>query len=258
MQMSQEGIDALLKKYEGCKLKAYRCPAGICTIGYGHTSAAGSPAVTDGMTITQKQCDEILRSDLIKYETAVHNMVQQPLTQHQFDVLVDFAYNAGVGNLKSSTLLKKVNAGALDAVPAELMKWTKGGGKVLPGLVKRRQAESAWWMAHEITSIAPLGGISKPTDAPTDDEHEQRTEPDAVPVPTMAASSQGNAAIITAGLGGLGAAKQVAANAQDASDLADQIMSLLSNTNFLIMLAVVGLGGAIWYFRKQHMEEHGV
>ena len=258
MQMSQEGIDALLKKYEGCKLKAYRCPANVCTIGYGHTSAAGNPVVTDGMTITQKQCDDILRSDLVKYETAVHNMVQQPLSQHQFDVLVDFAYNAGIGNLKSSTLLKKVNAAKFDEVPAELMKWTKGGGKVLPGLVKRRQAESAWWMAHEITPIAPLSGVSKPTDAPTDEEHEQRTEPDAVPVPTMAASSQGNAAIITAGLGGLGAAKQVAANAQDASDLADQIVGLLSNTNFLIMLAVVGLGGAIWWFRKKHMEEHGV
>ena len=258
MQMSQEGIDALLKKYEGCKLKAYRCPANVCTIGYGHTSAAGNPVVTDGMTITQKQCDDILRSDLVKYETAVHNMVQQPLNQHQFDVLVDFAYNAGIGALKSSTLLKKVNAAKFDEVPAELMKWTKGGGKVLPGLVKRRQAESAWWMAHEITPVAPLVGPSASIDAPTDDEHEQRTEPDPVPVPKMAASSQGNAAIITASLGGLGAAKQVAANAQDASDLADQIMGLLSNTNFLIMLAVVGLGGAIWWFRKQHMEEHGV
>jgi cobalamin biosynthesis Mg chelatase CobN len=90
------------------------------------------------------------------------------------------------------------------------------------------------------------------------DDQEQRVSPDAVSVPLMATSSQGNAAIITAGLGGLGAAKQVAANAQDASDTANQIMSLLSNTNFLIMLAIVGLGGAIWWFRKQHMEEHGV
>jgi len=258
MQMSQEGINALLKKFEGCKLKAYRCPAGICTIGYGHTSAAGAPAVKDGMSITQKQCDDILRADLVKYETAVQNVVKQPLTQHQFDVLVDFAYNAGIGNLLSSTLLKKVNAAQFDAVPAELMKWTKGGGKVLPGLVKRRQAESAWWMSHEISAISPLAGPSKPTEEPTDDEHEQRTEPDPVSVPSMSDSKQGNAAIITAGLGGLGMAKQVAANAQDASDTANQIMGLLSNTNFLIMLAIVGLGGAIWYFRKQHMEEHGV
>ena len=70
MQMSQAGIDALVKKFEGCKLKAYRCPAGICTIGYGHTSSAGAPEVHDGMTITQKHCDEILRVDLVKYDAA--------------------------------------------------------------------------------------------------------------------------------------------------------------------------------------------
>ena len=254
MQMSQEGIDALLKKFEGCKLKAYRCPAGVCTIGYGHTSAAGNPTVVDGLTIRQDQAEAILRSDLVKYETAVHNMVEQSLTQHQFDVLVDFAYNAGVGNLKSSTLLKKVNAGQFDAVPAELMKWTKGGGKVLAGLVRRRQAESAWWLSHE---MVPMTAAAAAEVADADDQ-EQRVSPDAVSIPSMATSSQGNAAIITAGLGGLGMAKQVAANAQDASDTANQIMGLLGNTNFLIMLAIVGLGGAIWYFRKQHMEEHGV
>ena len=263
MQMSQEGIDALLKKYEGCKLKSYRCPANVCTIGYGHTSAAGAPAVTDGMTITQKQADDILRRDLVKYETAVYNMVKQPLTQHQFDVLVDFAYNAGVGNLQSSTLLKKVNAAQFDAVPAELMKWTKGkipgkGMQVLPGLLRRRQAESAWWMAHEIAPIGAVSLVSAPQDEPTEDEHEQRTEPQSVPVPSMSDSKQGNAAIVTAGLGGLGAAKEIAAQAQDASDTADQFIGLLSNPNFLIMSAIIGLGIAIWFFRKQHMEEHGV
>jgi lysozyme len=246
MNMSQDGIAALLKKFEGCKLKAYRCPAGICTIGYGHTSAAGSPEVTDGMTITQKQCDDILRQDLVKYETAVTGLVKQPLTQHQFDVLVDFAYNAGVGALKSSTLLKKVNAGDFDAVPAELMKWTKGkipgkGLQVLPGLLRRRQAESAWWVA----------------DAPHD-EQEQRIEPDPIPVRTMVESKQGNAAILTAGLGGLGAAKEIAAQAQDASDTANQLMGLLHNPNFVIMAAIVCLGGAIWYWRSKNMEAHGV
>jgi lysozyme len=248
MQMSPEGIDALLKKFEGCKLKAYRCPAGICTIGYGHTSAAGAPEVKDGMTITQKDAEDILRRDLVKYETAVFGMVQQPLTQHQFDTLVDFAYNAGVGALKSSTLLKKVNAAQFDDVPAELMKWTKGGGKVLPGLVRRRQAESAWW-----TTESP-----KTPEQIFDHEQGHRAEPDPVPVRTMAESKQGNAAIITAGLGGLGAAKEIAAQAQEASDTANQLMGLLHNQNFLIMAAVIGLGGAIWYWRSKNMEEHGV
>ena len=241
MQMSKEGIDALLKKFEGCKLSSYRCPANVCTIGYGHTSAAGNPVVTDGMTITQKQCDDILRSDLVKYETAVHNMVQQPLNQHQFDVLVDFAYNAGIGALQKSSLLKKVNAAQFDDVPAELAKWTKNKGKVLPGLVKRCQARSAWWVSGD-----------------PHDEEEQRVEPDPVPVRTMIESKQGNAAIITASLGGLGAAKEIAAQAQDASDMADQFMRLLGNTNFLMMAVIVGLGAAIWYWRSKNMERDGV
>ena len=246
MQMSQAGIDALLKKFEGCKLTAYRCPANVCTIGYGHTSAAGAPEVRDGMKITQADAEAILRHDLVKFETAVEGMVKQPLNQNQFDVLVDFAYNAGVGSLKSSTLLKKINTAKFDAVPAELMKWTKGkipgkGLQVLPGLLRRRQAESAWWVA----------------DAPHD-EQEQRIEPDPVPARTMVESKQGNAALLTAGIGGLGAAKEVAAQAQDASDTANQLVGLLSNTNFLTLSAIVLLAAGIWYWRKQHMEEHGV
>ena len=252
MQMSQAGIDALLKKFEGCKLTSYRCPANVCTIGYGHTSAAGSPTVVDNMKITQKQADDILRKDLVKYETGVHDIVTQPLSQNQFDVLVDFAYNAGLGNLKSSTLLKKVNAGQFDAVPAELMKWTKGGGKTLPGLVRRRQAESTWWSAESEKTL------SKTPEQAFDHEQEQRSDPDPVPVRTMADSKQGNAALLTAGLGGLGAAKEVAAQAKEASDTADQLAGLLANPNFLGMLAIIGLAAAIWYFRKKHMDEHGV
>lgn len=243
MHMSQGGLDNLLKKFEGCKLKAYRCPANVCTIGYGHTSAAGAPEVTDGMTITQSRAEEILKVDILKYERAVEALVKVELTQNQFDVLVDFAYNAGVGALKSSTLLKKVNAGKFDDVPAELMKWTKGGGKVLPGLVRRRQAAVVWWNADE--------------DQP-DDHQDHRAEPDAPQKRTMAVSKQGNAALLTAGIGGLGAAKEIAAQAKDASDVADQFVGLLGNPNFLTMAAVIGLGGAIWYWRKKNMEENGV
>ena len=243
MHMSQGGLDNLLKKFEGCKLKAYRCPAGILTIGYGHTSAAGAPEVTEGMTITQADAENILKTDLVKYEKPVAAMVKAELTQNQFDVLVDFAYNAGVGALKSSSLLKKINAGDFDAVPDELMKWTKGGGKVLPGLVRRRQAEAAWWNAHQ--------------DHPHD-HVDHRVEPDAVPQKTMTESKQGNAAIATGALAGVGAAKEVVAQVQDASDSFDVVLNLLKNQNFLIMLAVVGLGAAIWYWRKQNMEKHGV
>lgn len=243
MKMSDGGLDNLLKKFEGCKLKAYRCPAGILTIGYGHTSAAGEPLVKEGMTITQAEAEVILRRDLGRYEEPVAALVKVQLEQNQFDVLVDFAYNAGVGNLKSSTLLKKVNAGDFEAVPKELMKWTKGGGKELPGLVRRRQAESAWWSAHQ--------------DHPHDSV-DHRVEPDAVPVKTITESKQANSAIAVGALGGVGAAKEVLAQAQDASDTFEQLLGLLKNPNFVMMLLIVGLGAAIWYWRNKHLEAHGV
>lgn len=243
MKMSNAGIDAMLKKFEGCKLKAYRCPAGILTIGYGHTSAAGEPEVKEGMTITADQALEILHRDLGKYEKGVAGLVKVELTQNQFDVLVDFAYNAGVGALAKSGLLRAVNAGDFDRVPDELMKWTKGGGKVLPGLVKRRQAEAVWWRAHEHHS---------------DDHHDHRSEPDPVPAKSMADSKQGNSAIAIGALGSVGAAQQVVEQVQDANDLLDTVLGLLHKPSFVIMVVVVGIGGAIWYWRKKHLEEHGV
>ncbi|CAB5170408.1 COG3772 Phage-related lysozyme (muraminidase) [uncultured Caudovirales phage] len=243
MRMSDAGIDAMLKKFEGCKLKAYKCPAGIWTIGYGHTSAAGAPEVTSDLTISKEEALEILHRDLGQYEKGVAKLVKVELTQNQFDVLVDFAYNAGVGNFAKSGILKQVNAGAFDKVPDELMKWTKGGGKVLPGLVKRRQAECVWWRSNEHHP---------------DDHTDHRSEPDTVPVKGMADSKQGNAALVTGGLAGLGAAKEVAAQVQDASDALEQILGLLKNTNFLIMIAICGLGAAIWFWRKKHLEEHGI
>jgi hypothetical protein len=147
-----------------------------------------------------------------------------------------------VGALKSSTLLKKVNAGDFDSVPGELMKWTKGGGKTLPGLVRRRQAESIWWNAG-----------ADPVDA-----QEHRAEPDPIPARTMADSKQGNSAVAVGLLGSVGAAKEITAQVQDANDLFGTIMGLVSNPQFLMMAAIVGCGAAIWIWRKQHLDLHGV
>jgi lysozyme len=243
MQMSPPAIEYLVKQFEGLRLEAYRCPAGVCTIGYGHTTSAGDPPVKNGMTITKQQADDILSRDLHKYEAAVERLLHQPVTQHQFDALVDFAYNAGVGNLEKSSLLKKVNAAQFNDVPAELMKWTKGGGKTLPGLVRRRQAEAAWW--------------SKGNDHSANSE-DQRTAPDPVPARTMAGSKQGNAAILTASFASVGVAKEVAAQAKDAADTATKFVDLFSNTNFLIMSAIIGLAAAIWYWRSKSMDRYGV
>ena len=240
MRMSKAGIETLIKPFEGCKLAAYICPAGKCTIGYGHTSAAGLPEVSLGMKITQKEADSILLSDLQKIEIQLYSIVHQPLTQNQFDVLVDFVFNAGIENLKTSTLLKKVNAADYDSVPSELMKWTKGNGKVLPGLIRRRQAEIEWWNA----------GASHV-------EQEQRIVPDAVVARTMAQSKQGNAALITASLGSIGAVHEAVSQAEEAADAASRILRLLHNPNFLIMASIISLGAAIWYWRSKSMEKSG-
>ena len=92
----------LIKKYEGCKLEAYKCPAGIWTIGYGHTDSN----VTSGTIITQDEADELFNKDILKFEKAVSHMVKTTINQNQFDALVSFAFNLGNGALLNSTLLK--------------------------------------------------------------------------------------------------------------------------------------------------------
>lgn len=138
---------ALLKASEGCKLKSYKCPAGIWTIGFGNTFYASGAKVKEGDVITQQQAEDLLHLILTKYEATVNRLVKSAINQNQFDALVDFAYNAGEGALQSSTLLKKVNANPSDSTIAqEFLKWTKAtvkGVKVeLPGLVTRRKKES--------------------------------------------------------------------------------------------------------------------
>jgi lysozyme len=134
----------LIKKFEGFSAKPYLCPAKVVTIGYGNTFYANGEKVklTDA-PINELQAVELLKQTLGQYEKAVDSYCVDSLTQNQFDALVDFAYNCGNGNLKSSTLLKKVNANPNDkTIALEFAKWNKGGGKILNGLVKRRAAES--------------------------------------------------------------------------------------------------------------------
>jgi lysozyme len=130
---------ALIRNAEGDRLTAYYCPAGVLTIGVGHTG----PDVKPGMRITQAESDALLSADLAKFEKAVARNVKVPLTQNQFDALVSFTYNLGEGNLKSSTLLKRVNAGDMGGAAAEFIKWNKAAGKVLGGLTTRRACEAA-------------------------------------------------------------------------------------------------------------------
>ena len=99
------------------------------------------------MTITQEQAEEMLRDEMAEYEGYVNRLVTVELNQNQFDAMVSWVYNLGGGNLASSTLLKVLNAGDYDGVPAQIMRWNKAGGKVLEGLTRRRQAEADLFVA---------------------------------------------------------------------------------------------------------------
>lgn len=136
-------LKELVREFEGCKLKAYKCPAGIWTIGYGNTQYDNGKAVKEGEVITLDRAEQLLEVILIKFVQQVGELVKSKVNQNQKDALTDFAYNCGVGNLRSSTLLKKVNANPNDkTIRAEFEKWTRANGKVLNGLVKRRNAEA--------------------------------------------------------------------------------------------------------------------
>lgn len=142
MKTSDAGI-TLVKSSEGLKLVAYKCPAGIWTNGYGHTG----PDVTPGMVITQAQADALLARDLERFETGVARLVKVPLNQNQFDALVCFSFNLGLGALQGSTLLRLLNAGDYAGAAAQFPRWNKAGGKELPGLTRRRAAEQSLFQA---------------------------------------------------------------------------------------------------------------
>ena len=132
---SDRGI-AMIKKFEGLRLEAYFDAVGVPTIGYGHTKTAEM-----GTTITEKEAERLLRADLSVFEKGVGRSVTPELNQHQFDALVSFAFNVGLGNFNKSTLLKKVNSWDIHGASREFPKWKYASGRILNGLVKRRRAE---------------------------------------------------------------------------------------------------------------------
>lgn len=143
MKTSNE-IRAKIMQWEGCRLTAYRCPAGVLTIGYGHTG----PDVTEGKTITAVEAVRIFNNDIDAFSAMVEKQLEGvSLNQYQFDAIVSLAYNIGIGNLRSSSVLKLVKADAGNpAIRGAFMKWTKarvkGVLKELPGLVRRRTEEA--------------------------------------------------------------------------------------------------------------------
>jgi lysozyme len=154
MQMSQHGL-GLLTQWEGCVLELYNDSAGLPTIGVGHlltkSELSSGKIVINGVpvqysaSLTQQQAEDLLAQDLDPAEQAVNSGVKVALSQNQFDALTSFTFNVGIGAFKSSTLLKVLNQGQYAQVPDQLMRWTRAGGRLVQGLVNRRQNEIKLW-----------------------------------------------------------------------------------------------------------------
>lgn len=146
MRISDKGI-SLIKQFEGLRLTAYQDSVGVWTIGYGWTQPVDGKPIRPGMTIKEETAERLLRTGLVSYESDVSKLLKVKLAQGQFDALVSFAYNLGARALSTSTLLQKLNAGDYAGAAAEFPRWNKAGGKVLPGLTRRREAERALFLS---------------------------------------------------------------------------------------------------------------
>ena len=155
MKISQKGID-LIKKFEGCKLFAYRDSVGIATIGYGHIKG-----VKMGMAITQGQAEQFLKDDIAPFERVLNSM-NINFTQGQFDALCSWTFNLGTGNFKSSAMYKCIVARKSDLdITDQMVKWHNAGRKPLLGLKKRRTEEANMFLGRETYYVDSLGNIKK-------------------------------------------------------------------------------------------------
>ena len=145
MKTSQVGID-LISSFEDTRFEAYDDGVGVWTIGIGTTVYPNGTKVKKGDSCTLDQAKSYFSHDLKRFEASVNNLVKVPLSQNQFDALVSLVYNIGSGNFASSTLLKKLNAKDYAGAAEQFPRWNKGGGKVMKGLVRRRDAERALFL----------------------------------------------------------------------------------------------------------------
>lgn len=129
----------LIRRWEGCKLTAYQCSAGVWTIGWGSTG----PGITRGVVWTQAQADSRLASDVRKFADGVFGAVTASANENQLGAMISLAYNIGLGAFRSSTMLRLFNAGDISGARAQFQRWNKAGGKVVNGLTNRRNDEAA-------------------------------------------------------------------------------------------------------------------
>ena len=260
LTLSPAGLK-LVQSFEGCekavkgprRFKAYLDPVGILTIGWGHTNATGRKFAA-GSVWTQAECDAALREDMAKFESGVRSLVKVEIEQCQFDALVSFAYNCGIGNLKSSTLLRKVNRRDFSGAAREFGKWNKAGGRVLKGLTRRRAAEATLFQGAGCIEVKA---------------REEEPMPQAVDAPTSPGivETAVNSKIGRTGLGlGLGDAAQTidavgdaAEKAQSAKDAAESLgiwdiatHALQSPRVLLGIAALIAIGFLIWWRHRDH------
>lgn len=263
LRLSRDGLK-LVKEFEGClrsdglgNFRAYVCPAGKLTIGWGHTNDHGRK-FTGSSKWTQAECDASLAEDMRGFEAHVKRLVRVPLSQHQFDALVSFTYNCGDGALAGSTLLRKLNRGDYAGTEREFGKWVNGGGRRLPGLVRRRAAEARLFADGDQATPDPDDGVMP-----------QRVDPPEPPK-SMGSSKTGNTAIAI----GAGSAAEIAASVNEhldtATDLKDKadhlglkfptfdVFAFLSNPKVLILIAVIIGAAFIWWDRRRKLHEDQV
>ena len=234
--VSNSGIN-VVKKFEGLHkiqddgtIAAYRCPAGKWTIGYGHTKG-----VKSGMRVTEEEAEQFLHEDLEDAGNVVRRYVKVPLTQTQYDALVSFIFNLGSENFRKSTLLKKLNVGKYEDVPAEIYRWNKarvdGELRVLPGLTRRRSAEAALFA---IDAALPSDGGDLMPQKPVQEALKPLTKSK-----TMAGASLAGAGTIL-------------------SETASQLEGLVSYSNvaqvLFLLVAVAGIGLVAYSRFKDHKE----
>jgi lysozyme len=179
MRKASESIKTYIKEKEGLRLTSYLCPANVWTIGWGHTLTA-----RPNMTITIEQAQRLFDSDLEKFEKGVNQIVAVPLTQGQFDALVSFAYNVGIGNLQQSTLLRKLNLQDYKGAAQEFDRWVFAGGKRLNGLVRRRADERRFFESDSVptNNEETFTGAVNHKEFPLPQTQRQHGEPDTLPL----------------------------------------------------------------------------
>lgn len=243
MKTSAEGV-ALIKEFEGFRARAYLCPAGVPTIGYGTTKGVTHEDVRNGRAVSRDLADSYLRRDLAQFEAGVLRLCARTPTQPQFDAMVSLAYNIGLGGFERSTVLRAHNAGDGMAAARAFGLWNKSrvGGvlQVLPGLTRRRAAEAALYL----TPAAAVGGA--PDVAP--DAMPQAVEPER----TMMASQINRASAIAGVTASVAAATEVIEVVNKAKAQADGLGDWL--VPLLLLAAVSGAGWAIYERVRQRQQ----